>query len=106
MRSASSAALLDAQVRMTKIVLQALEARIVSLKKVVRLRRLVVAGWVRGCARLFGVHSLSSKPFCGPGPGVLQHLRGRFLSDIHIISFLTAFVYRINSVFMLFLRGR
>jgi hypothetical protein len=51
------AALLDAYVRMTQIILQALEARIVGLKKVVRLRRLLVAGWVRRCARLYGVHS-------------------------------------------------
>jgi hypothetical protein len=66
MRSASSAALLDAQVRMTKIVLQALEARIVGLKKLVCVGRLlVVVGWVRGCARLYGVHSVH--PFCGPG---------------------------------------
>jgi hypothetical protein len=43
-------ALLDAEVSMTEIILQALEARIVGLKKVVWLRWLLVAGWVRGCA--------------------------------------------------------
>jgi hypothetical protein len=48
---------LDAEVSVTEIILKALEARIVGLKKVVRLRRLLVAGWVRGCARLYGVHS-------------------------------------------------
>jgi hypothetical protein len=72
------ASFLNAEVRVTQIILQALEARIVDLKKVVRLGWLLVAGWVRGCARLYGVHSLSSKPFCGPGPGVLHHLRGHF----------------------------
>jgi hypothetical protein len=41
------AALLDAEVRVTEIILQALEARIVGLKKVVQLRWLLVAGWVR-----------------------------------------------------------
>ena len=41
---------------MPEIILQALEARIVGLKKVVRLRWLLVAGWVRGCARLMLVH--------------------------------------------------
>ena len=52
------AALLDAEVRVTQIILQALQARIVGLKKVVWLGRLLlVAGWVRGCARLYGVHS-------------------------------------------------
>jgi hypothetical protein len=35
---------------MTQIILEALKARVVGLKKVVRLRRLLVAGWVRGCA--------------------------------------------------------
>ena len=49
------ASLLNAEVRMAQIILQTLEARIVGLKKVVGLgRRLVVAGWVRGCARLYG----------------------------------------------------
>ena len=38
------AALLAAEVRMTQIILQALEARIVGLKKVVRYGRLLVAG--------------------------------------------------------------
>jgi hypothetical protein len=47
----------NAEVRVTEIILQALEARIVGLK-VVRLRQLLLfGGWVRGCARLFGVHS-------------------------------------------------
>jgi hypothetical protein len=70
-------ALLDGEVIVTEIILQALEARIVGLKKVVQLCwLLVVAGWVRGCARLYGVHS--PLPFCGPGPGVRQHLRGHF----------------------------
>jgi hypothetical protein len=50
-------ALLNAEVSMTEIILQALEARIVGLKKVVGLRWLLVAGWVRGCARLMLVHS-------------------------------------------------
>ena len=69
-------ALLNAEVRVTQIILQALEARIVGLK-VVRLRQvLLFGGWVRGCARIFGVHSPSFR-FCGPGPGVRQHLRGR-----------------------------
>jgi hypothetical protein len=40
------AALLDAEVRVTEIILQALQARIVSLK-VVRLGWLLVTGWVR-----------------------------------------------------------
>jgi hypothetical protein len=40
-------ALLDAEVRMTQIILKALEARILGLK-VVRLGRLLVTGWVRG----------------------------------------------------------
>jgi hypothetical protein len=41
------AALLDAEVSMTKIILQALEARIVGLKKLVWVGRLlVVVGWV------------------------------------------------------------
>jgi hypothetical protein len=48
------AALLDAEVSVTEIILQALEARIVGLKKVVGL---LIAGWVRGCARLRVVHS-------------------------------------------------
>jgi hypothetical protein len=71
------AALLNAEVSVKEIILEALEARIVGLKKVVRLCWLLVAGWVRGCARLYGVHS--GHPFCGPGPGVLHHLRGHFL---------------------------
>jgi hypothetical protein len=45
----------NAEVRVTEIILQALEARIVGLK-VVRLRWLLVAGWVRGCARIFLGH--------------------------------------------------
>jgi hypothetical protein len=53
------ASFLNAEVRVTEIILQALEARIVGLKKVVRLGWLLVAGWVRGCARLYGVHSLT-----------------------------------------------
>jgi hypothetical protein len=61
-------ALLNAEFRVTEIILEALEARIVSLKKVVGLGWLLDAGWVRGCARLRGVHS--GHPFCGPGPGV------------------------------------
>jgi transcriptional regulator with XRE-family HTH domain len=48
-------ALLNAEVRVTQIILQALEARIVGLK-VVGLGRLLVAGWVRVCARLCGGH--------------------------------------------------
>jgi hypothetical protein len=68
-------AFLDAEVRVTQIILQALQARVVSLK-VVRLRQLLLfGGWVRGCARIFGVHSLSSKPFCGPAAGRCE-LRG------------------------------
>jgi hypothetical protein len=67
------ASLLDAEVRVTQIILQALEARIVGLKKVVGLGRLLVAGWVRGCARLLCGHKAAP---CGPGPGVRQHLRG------------------------------
>jgi hypothetical protein len=51
------AVLLDAQVRVKEIILQALQARIVDLQKVVRLVWLLVAGWVRGCARLYAVHS-------------------------------------------------
>jgi hypothetical protein len=34
-----------------------------------RQRAKFAGGWVRECAILSGVHSLSSKPFCGPGPG-------------------------------------
>jgi hypothetical protein len=41
------AALLNAEVSVTQIILQAFEARIVGLKKVVRLGQLLVAGWVR-----------------------------------------------------------
>src|SRR5215207_7229554 len=49
---AELAALLNAEVRVTEIILQALEARIVGLK-VVRLRQLLLCGrWVRGCARI------------------------------------------------------
>ena len=51
------ASLLDAEVRVTEVILQALEARIMDLKKVVGLARLLVIGWVRGCARLRVVHS-------------------------------------------------
>jgi hypothetical protein len=51
------ASLLNAEVSVTQIILKALEARIVGLKKVVWLRWLLVAGWVRGCARIFSVHS-------------------------------------------------
>jgi hypothetical protein len=47
---------LDAEVSVTQIILQALQARIVGLN-VVRLCWLLVAGWVRGCARLRVVHS-------------------------------------------------
>ena len=43
---------------MTQIILKALEARIMGLKKVVGLGRLLIAGWVRGCARLMLVHSV------------------------------------------------
>jgi hypothetical protein len=63
------ASLLDAEVRVTEIILQALQARIVGLKKVVWLGWLLIVGWVRGCARLMLVHS--GHPFCGPGSGVL-----------------------------------
>jgi hypothetical protein len=70
------ASLLDAEVRVTEIILQALQARIVGLKKVVWLGWLLVAGWVRGCARLMLVHS--GLPFCGPGPGRRLPRRGRF----------------------------
>jgi hypothetical protein len=77
------ASLLNAEVRVTQIILKALEARIVGLKKVVRLHRLLVAEWMGGCARLYGVHS--GHPFCGPGPGELQLLRGLFFSNIHSI---------------------
>jgi hypothetical protein len=51
------ASLLDAEVSVTQIILQALKARVVGLKKIVRLCWLLVAGCVRGCARLYGVHS-------------------------------------------------
>jgi hypothetical protein len=84
------AALLDAEVSVTEIILQALEARIVGLK-VDRLRwLLVVAGWVRGCARLMLVHS-GFLSLCGPGPGVLLHLRGHFLY-IHILPLMLTYV--------------
>jgi hypothetical protein len=36
---------------------------------------LLFGRWVRGCARLSGVHSSASLPFCGPGPGELHLLR-------------------------------
>jgi hypothetical protein len=78
------AALLDAEVRVTKIILHALEARIVGLK-VVRLRwLLVVAGWVRGCARLMLVHSVL--PFSvGRVPGCSNTCGAIILSNIHSI---------------------
>ena len=41
------ASLLDAEVSVTEVILQALEARIVGLKKGVRLGWLLVGGWVR-----------------------------------------------------------
>jgi hypothetical protein len=86
------AALLDAEVRVTEIILQALEARIVGLKKVVQLRWLLVAGWVRGCARLYGVHS-GFLSLCGPGPGVRQHLRGHLFIRRPIIQYCVVIIY-------------
>jgi hypothetical protein len=51
-----------------------LQASVVRLYGVV----VILSGWVRrGCARLSRVHSLH--PFCGPGSGVCQHLRGHLL---------------------------
>jgi hypothetical protein len=85
------AALLNAEVSVTQIILQALEARIVGLKKVVGLHRLLVARWVRGCARLMLVHS--DLRFCGPGSGVVPHRRGHFLSDYFILPYYIASVY-------------
>jgi hypothetical protein len=50
------------------LVLEALEAGVVGLKKVVRLRwLLVVAGWVRGCARIRDGHE--DHPFVVRAPG-------------------------------------
>ena len=69
---------------MTEIILQALQARIVGLKKVVRLRWLLVAGWVRGCARLMLVHS--GHPFSvGRVPGCCNTCGAISLSDILIL---------------------
>jgi hypothetical protein len=69
----------------TQIILQALQARIVGLKKVVWLGRLVVvAGWVRGCARLYGVHSAC--PFSvGQAPGSCRSCGAISLSDVSIL---------------------
>jgi hypothetical protein len=77
-------ALLNAEVSMTEIILQALEARIVGLKKLVWLRCLLVAGWVRGCARLYCVHSgfLS----VGRVPGSASSCGAISLSDTLIIA--------------------
>jgi hypothetical protein len=68
----------------TQIILQALEARIVGLKKVVRLGWLLVAGWVRGCARLMLVHSVH--PFSvGRVPGCACTCGAIPLSDVLIL---------------------
>jgi hypothetical protein len=65
----------------TQIILQALEARIVGLMKVVRLP---VAGWVRGCARLMLVHSVH--PFSvGRVPGCACTCGAIALSDVLIL---------------------
>jgi hypothetical protein len=86
------AALLDAEVSVTQIILQALQARIVGIKKVVRLGRLLMAGWVRGCARLYDVHS--GHPFSvGRAPGCSRTAGAISLSDTLIIQFCVAFVY-------------
>jgi hypothetical protein len=61
-----------------------LEAGVVSLYGVL-VAVLLFARWVRGvCARLGAVHS--GHPFCGPGPGELQLLRGHFLYYTLILS--------------------
>jgi hypothetical protein len=78
------ASLLNAEVRMTEIILQALEARIVGLK-VVRLGRLLVVGWVRGCARLMIVHSES--PYLWAGLRGVATPAGPFLFDAPIVSY-------------------
>ena len=70
------ASLLDAEVSVTQIILEALQARIEGLKKVVRLGRLLVAGWVRGCARLYSVHSgilsVGQVPGCSSTAGAIS----------------------------------
>ena len=69
---------------MTEIILQALSTRIVGLKKVVQLRWLLVAGWVRGCARLMLVHS--GHPFSvGRVPGCSNTCGAISLSDVLIL---------------------
>jgi hypothetical protein len=82
--------LLDAEVSVTQIILEALEARVVGLK-VVRLGRLLVAGWVRGCARLYGVHS--GHPFSvGRVPGSSTSCGTISLCDALILEDLLIFV--------------
>ena len=78
---------------MTEIILKALQARVVGLKKVVRLVWLLVTGWVRGYARLYGVHS--PLPFCGPGPEELPLLRGHFLSYASILPYRVVIIYNL-----------
>jgi hypothetical protein len=82
------ASLLDAEVRVTEIILQALEARIVGLK-VVRLRQLLLfGGWVPACAILSGVHSLCPPSLSvGRVPGV-DGSAGPFLLTTRILSFI------------------
>jgi hypothetical protein len=46
---------------------------------------------VRGCARLYAVHS--GYPFCGPGPGERQLLRVHFLYDYFILPYYIVCVY-------------
>jgi hypothetical protein len=70
----------------TEIILQALQARIVGLKKVIRLGRLVVAGWVRGYARLYGVHSVPPLVTVGRVPGSGNSCGAISLSDALIIA--------------------
>jgi hypothetical protein len=91
------AALLNAEVSVTEIILQALEARIVGLKKVVQLRWLLVAGWVRGCARLYGVHS--GHPLSvGRVPGCVN-TRGAIFLPAHIVLQIFTNDYRYARIF-------
>jgi hypothetical protein len=86
------AALFNAEVSVTQIILLALEARIMGLEKVVGLRWLLIGRWVRGCARLMLVHSVL--PFSvGRVPGCCYTCGAISLSDTHIIQYCVVFVY-------------
>jgi hypothetical protein len=77
---------------MTQIILQALKTRIVGLKKLIRLGGLlVVGGWVRGCARLYGVHrflilSVGRVPGCCYTCGTISLLVSHYTSSITVVN--------------------